>query len=111
MCCKRSVPWVHRNHLYTCKKQCREINNSQSNIGTEAKNRYFDLCIRVENPKTSIYSYCDSNFTKNEDKITCKIDTCRLCCVTTDQMEKMNLGLGLLNNCFERCAKTWKAEK
>ena len=79
-----------------------------TNNGVEAANTYFDLCINVQNPKTSIYSYCDDNFVKKREKNICKVDTCRLCCVTSDQMNNMNMGLGLLNQCFEKCAKTWK---
>lgn len=111
VCCKRHVPWVHKNHLYTCKKQCRELTKAQPHMDREAINNYYDLCIKVENPKTSIYSYCDANFIKPEEKIICKVDTCRLCCVTSDQMKKMNIGIGLLNKCFQQCALTWRIEK
>lgn len=102
---------MHKNHLYTCKKQCRELSKVQTNNGVEASNTYFDLCIKVENPKTSIYSYCDDNFVKSNEKTICKVDTCRLCCVTSDQMNNMNIGIVLLNKCFEKCAQTWKFKK
>jgi hypothetical protein len=87
------------------------MTKAQPHMGREAQNNYFDLCIRVENPKTSIYSYCDENFISKEEKTRCKVDTCRVCCVTSDRMKKMNLGMGMLNKCFEKCAQTWRLGK
>ena len=108
VCCKNTVPWVHKNYLYTCKKQCKELTKAQPEFNRGAINNYEKLCIKVENPKTSIYSYCDENFSKNEDKQICKLDSCRLCCVTSDKIQNINLGIGILNKCFKKCAKTWK---
>jgi len=108
-CCDRSVPWVHKNHLYTCKKQCREITKISSKItNKEEKYNFINLCINVDREKTSIYSYCDDNFSGGEEMKKCKVDTCRLCCATSDQIKKFNLNGKLLSKCYEKCAVTWE---
>jgi len=109
VCCKKHVPWFHRNHVYTCKKQCEVISTDVKHPANEvlAESNYYDLCINVGNPSSSVYTYCDESFEVERERATCKIDACRLCCVTSDQIGKINVGIGVLDQCFSKCGQTF----
>ena len=66
-----------------------------------------DLCINVPKPNYSIYAYCDDTFSEFKKKILCKLDTCRVCCVTSDQIWNVTGQLDELNICFHQCSITF----
>ena len=75
--------------------------------GQTAKLKWRDLCINVAKPEFSVYAYCDDAFKGIINSSKCKLDSCRLCCVTTDEVRSTDLGLNTLNKCFEACAETF----
>lgn len=101
-CCERSVPWIHRNHLFTCKRHCTKLAKKD-----KKKTDFKNICINVEKPQYSIYSYCDDHFREFQKTTLCKLDTCRVCCVTTDQVTKQPYSLDSLQKCFKLCAETF----
>jgi len=108
-CCDRSVPWVHKNKLYTCKKQCNLI-SSPSIMGKKSASsslNWMQICINVEKPEYSFYGYCDDNFIEMDENIKCKLDSCRVCCVTSDQFMKSDENTKNLENCFQKCVETF----
>jgi len=96
-CCEKTVPWTNKLHLYSCKKQC-------STFAKDAKNKKpvksWKGCIDVDHPNYSIYGYCDDNFKNTMDASKCKIDSCRLCCVTLDEMKHTNMSMKSLKKMF-----------
>ena len=73
----------------------------------EKKGDWMDICINIPKPEYSIYAYCDDNFEGYMKTTTCKLDTCRVCCVTSDQMTYKKDSIPNLENCFQKCAETF----
>jgi len=103
-CCEKNVPWIHKTHLFSCKKQCWSFSNSTNK---KSGSTWKDLCINIARPNFSIYAYCDDHFSGEVAKSTCKLDTCRLCCVTTDEVRHKNLKIRNLFKCFQECGKKY----
>ena len=80
---------------------------SKGSKGATANLKWKDLCINVAKPEYSIYAYCDDTFSGVINVSKCKLDTCRLCCVTTDEVRSTDIALDSLNKCFEACAYTF----
>jgi len=100
-CCDKNVPWIQRNHLFTCKRQCNILSVK------EKKGDWKANCISVAKPNFSIYAYCDDHFQGYTKATVCKLDTCRVCCVVTDQMTKKKDSVENLERCFQACAETF----
>jgi hypothetical protein len=101
-CCDRSVAWTHKNHVFTCKRKCSQLTKVESR-GEEWK----DICINVSKPQFSIYAYCEDKFRGHNSIMNCKLDTCRVCCVTHDQVTTREYSIENLEKCFKKCAKTF----
>jgi len=102
-CCEKNVPWIHKTHLFSCKKQCGILSKTAKN--KKAKLDWKKLCINVSKPNFSVYAYCDDNFRGEFAQSVCKLDTCRLCCATTDVAKHTNITTRNLYKCFSLCAK------
>ena len=64
-----------------------------------------NICISTPKPENSIYAYCDNNFKGFMETVLCKLDTCRVCCVTSDQMTRKKDSNQNLESCFQKCAE------
>ena len=95
--------WTHKNNLFTCKKQCASLSIKQKS----SSEGWMNLCINVPKPQASIYAYCDDHFEGYSNQINCKLDTCRVCCVTADQVFKTKNDMKRLESCFQKCGKTF----
>ena len=80
---------------------------TKSSKGEGAKNTWENFWINVAHPETSVYKYCEDTFRGIVNISDCKVDSCRLCCVTTDEVKNTNLGISTLNQCFQKCAETF----
>ena len=89
---------MHRNNLFTCKRQCNKV------AVKEKEGDWMNTCINVAKPQFSIYSYCDNQFEGYMNITTCKLDTCRVCCVTADQITRKKDSMENLQMCFQSCA-------
>jgi len=107
VCCDKYVPWTHRNQLHTCKKQCNRLVSVASSPKQLSEINWKNLCISVTHPNNSIYAYCENNFKEMTKISECKVDTCRLCCVSTDEIKFTNVAPSSLNECFQKCAETF----
>ena len=102
-CCNGKISWTKKNHIFSCKKLCEGLRISESNDSQG----WFDLCINISNQKFSIYEYCDDNFEGFNNKIMCKLDSCRNCCAVSDIILNSNFTDKSMQNCFEKCAQTF----
>lgn len=68
---------------------------------------WIDLCINVPKPENSVYSYCDDRFDQFTEKTTCKLDLCRICCVSSDTIHNTKSTDKNLDECFKKCGKTF----
>lgn len=75
--------------------------------GPSADHKWKTLCINVAKPAFSIYAYCDDTFEGIVNISRCKLDTCRLCCVSTDEVRNTDLAINSLDKCFEACSTTF----
>ena len=80
---------------------------SKGSKGSSADLKWKSLCINVARPEYSIYAYCENTFKGIVKVSSCKLDSCRLCCVTTDEVRNTDIALNSLNKCFEACASTF----
>jgi hypothetical protein len=91
----------HKNTLYLCNKVC-----SRAVISNPDNDDYKSICIQSANPLTNIYDYCESRMkTSPDEKKTCKLDMCNLCCSTIDVMKKTLYSVDTMKKCFEDCSK------
>ena len=65
---------------------------------------YENLCIEPKNPDVSLYSHCDDNFEGLIQKQNCKIDACRICCISIDPIYHANQSEESLNDCWKKCS-------
>lgn len=106
-CCDSKVDLSHKNTLYLCKKTCNRSSQAQS-----TNQEYRSVCIQSENPSTNIYDFCDSKMKEKEDeKKTCKLDMCNLCCSTLDIMKSTLYSIDTMKKCFEDCGKEFNKTK
>lgn len=99
-CCNSSVDVTNPQNLYLCNKQCRLIETGNT------KNKSWKSCIEPQNQDNSVYPYCDKIFAKDFfQKSRCKVDMCKLCCISFDPLGKTNMANSSLNNCYKKCIK------
>jgi len=105
-CCEKSVTWTNKLHLYTCQKQCNALAKNAKN--KKIKKSWENVCLNVDIPNYSIYEYCDAHFKNLSESQRCKVDTCRLCCISVDEIKHTNLSNKGLNSCFKNCSKKFQ---
>lgn len=87
--------------MYMCKKAC-----SRSTVAESGHDDYKNVCISSENFAYSVYEYCELKLKNDiEQKKTCKIDMCNLCCTTMDMMKSKNYSIDSMKKCFQDCSK------
>ncbi len=88
-------------NLYLCNKQCRLIETGNT------KNKSWKSCIEPQTQDDTIYPYCEKLFEKDYfQKSRCKIDMCKLCCISFDSVGKTNLAKSALNKCYKGCIES-----
>jgi hypothetical protein len=101
-CCKKTVPITDKLTLHHCKKICGSIKIKYEK--TEEKNMADRLCIEPVNPEKSLYSHCDSHFGNFVQKQNCKVDACRICCISIDPIFHASQSDENLKNCWKKCS-------
>ena len=68
----------------------------------------YRLCIQPQNPENSLYSHCENSFKNVIKRQNCKIDACRICCVSIDPIYHADQPEDNLQNCWRKCSKSIK---
>ncbi len=90
--------------LHHCKKVCGSIKIKYEE--NEEKNMAERLCIEPQNPEHTLYNHCDINFKNPIRRQNCKIDSCRICCVSIDPIYHADQSEENLKNCWKNCSKS-----
>ena len=108
-CCHKQVPWVNTNLRYSCYKKCSRLKTKQSTRVNGKSKNWLDFCINVKSDTPSIYDYCSEKFpTMKYELGKCKLDACKMCCVSFDAWQPGTKGFSNTNSCFISCEIKFK---
>lgn len=100
-CCERFVDHLHEIFKYKCKKECQDLTKPESS------REIWWHCIESENPKRSIYNFCEQEYIEKDDRKICKTDFCHLCCVTIPDETKTLVNDESLVECNHSCTERY----
>jgi len=72
---------------------------------TDRPKKWHGICTHINSGRSTIYTYCDKQFTDKELKNNCKMDTCKLCCSTGVGNNDKYYSLEDMTGCYEDCNK------
>jgi len=104
-CCQRNVDWIHPLHRFHCKQQCEEATLAS------VDNASWKQCISIARPKKSIYEYCENTFSDMRQRDNCKLDSCNLCCVMSQEFDEIDVKNEIVSKCQMACLDTFSSSK
>ena len=95
------MDWIHPLHRFHCKQQCDE-----STLASE-DNASWKECVAAPRPKKSMYEYCENSFVIKKERANCKLDSCKLCCVLSQEFDKIDVKDEIVSKCQMACLETF----
>lgn len=92
-------------HRYHCKQEC-----ENSAIASD-ENASWKQCLTTPRPQKSVYEYCEKVFSTKKEQKHCKLDACNLCCVLSQEFDRLEVNEDVLNKCQIACLETFYNEK
>ena len=71
-------------------------------------NASWKQCISTPRPKLSIYHYCENTFDLSSQRENCKLDSCLLCCIMSQEFDHIEVNDDVINQCNIACIENFQ---